>query len=155
MKESVVNAVLYTRIANAKQRIINSEINSQELSLRKYCETKAYNVLRVFNEIGSRQQLNCPELNNLYEYIASANGQIHKVVLTTWDRCSRDIEKTILVINKLKSMGVDVQTSNQDSKISSSEHGFILSVYMAQFELQQRSERIKMGIKRKQDGRKN
>jgi len=144
MKKSI-NVVLYTRVANSNGR----KINAQEVSLRKYCDTMGYNVLEAFTEIGSGIHSNRPVLNNLYTYISSRNGEINKVVLTTWDRCSRDVEQTLLIISKLTSLGVKVETSNQEPELSNSEQGFILSVYKAHNELKMRSERIKMGLKSK------
>jgi DNA invertase Pin-like site-specific DNA recombinase len=154
MKKSE-NVVLYTRVANAKRKNINSETNAQEVLLRKHCDTMGYNVSEAFTEIGSGIQPNRPALDNLYTYIASRNGEINKVLLTTWDRCSRDVGQTLLIISKLTSLGVKVETSNQEPELSNSEHGFILSVYMAHNELQMRSEKIKMGLKMKKDGRNN
>ena len=153
--EKSLNVVLYTRVANVKRRKIKGEPNAQEVSLRKHCDTMGYNVLEAITEIGSGTEPNRPVLNNLYTYIASRNGEINKVLLTSWDRCSRDIWQTLLIIAKLKSLGVDVETFNQGADFSNSEHGFILTVYSAHYELQMRSERITIGLKSKKNGRSN
>lgn len=128
------NVVLYTRVANATELTADG-MSVQEKKLRTYCETKGHNVDRVFTEVGLGKLSNRPRLNELYDYIERNNTNIDMVVVTTWDRCSRDIEKTISIKCKLEAMGVEVCTSNQNSEIGNDEHSLALYVYQTNQEL--------------------
>ena len=125
-----INVVLYTRVANAEQEKIKSELQEQEIILRNYCDTKGYKVQEVIREISSGTETMRPELNVLYTYVFDNRDNIGKVLLTTWDRTSRDVEQTIDVIKKFQKIGVEVQTVNQAKDMSNREHQFALWVYL-------------------------
>ena len=128
------NVVLYVRVANATE-LTADRMSVQEEKLRAYCETHGYNVVGVFTEVGSWKLSNKPRLNELFAHIERNILNIDAVIVTTWDRYSRDIDKTLSIINKFEAMGVEVLTSNQNSEIGNDEHSLALFVYRAHQEL--------------------
>lgn len=129
------NVVLYTRVANAKNITTDNETSVQEKELRNYCEAKGHNVTKVFTEVGLGRAGNQPKLNDLLIYVEKNKANIDMVIVTTWDRCSRDIEKTISILYKLEAMGIEVCTLNQNSEIGRDEHLLALYVYKTHQEL--------------------
>ena len=56
------------------------------------------------------------------------------VLLTTWDRGSRDILKTLSIISKLEAMGVEVSTLNQNSEIREEKAKLFIKIHAKIFE---------------------
>jgi DNA invertase Pin-like site-specific DNA recombinase len=129
MKKSV-NVVLYTRVAQIEQDKTKSELNKQEESLLKYCQLNGYNVLGIFRDECSGNKFDRPAWIKLNEFIKTNSGKVNKIVCTTWSRFSRNITLAVAEIERLKSIGVEVSSSEQHLDFTNKDSKMILSIYM-------------------------
>lgn len=129
------NVLLYTRNSISEQPNNYNDLYTQATILKRYCNANNYNILHHYYDEQSSVELRRKGWDSLYKFVKNNIGLVDTVLFTSWDSCSRDVEKTLLIIKEFKSMGVAVLTVNQSSEISNHEHSFILSVYLSQDEI--------------------
>src|SRR5690348_512822 len=125
-----------------KRAIIMSRVSSDEQSkgysldiqldkLRDHCLKQDITIVREYKEDYSAKNFNRPQFRALLEFAQSNKGKLDLLLVTSWDRFSRNVSESFKMIERLKGYGVEVQAIEQPLDISIPENLMILSVYLA------------------------
>ena len=106
-------AVLYRRVSTTEQKDNGNSLTTQQNSLRGFCDRHSIEVAKEFEEDYSAKNFNRPAYANLLKFLVSQKGNIDYLLLTKWDRFSRNVEETLIMKGQLKAMGVEVNCIEQ------------------------------------------
>lgn len=124
------NIVIYTRVRNNDQAVVDSETKKQLALCSKYCEIKKYNIVASFIETYSGQTLKGPEWKKIIELVKNGGDNISKIVFTDWDRFSRNRAETMQAIIALKKINVELECIEQPIMFENLEEtNILLSIY--------------------------
>lgn len=59
--------------------------------LTKYCKRNEVNVIKHYREDHSAKDFNRPQFQNFLQYVKSNKGKIDTLLITSWDRFSRNL----------------------------------------------------------------
>jgi site-specific DNA recombinase len=140
--------VLMSRVSSDEQALGYS-LGVQEDSLLKYCARNEIQVVLRFREDHSAKNFERPEFKKFMEYAKKNKGKIDCLLVTTWDRFSRNITDAFVIIQKLRNMGIAVHAIEQPIDPSIPENLAILAMYLAipEIDNMRRSSKIKSGIR--------
>ena len=96
-------AVIMSRVSSDEQAQGYS-LGVQEVSLTKYCEKNNIIIVQKFREDYSAKDFNRPEFTKFLTYARKHKGQIDYLLVTSWDRFSRNITDAFIMMN-LKELG--------------------------------------------------
>lgn len=141
-------AVLMSRVSSEEQARGYS-LDVQEESLLKYCTRNNIMVLQKFREDHSAKDFNRPEFKKFLEYAKKNKGRIDLLLITSWDRFSRNITDALLVLRRLKNLGISVQAIEQPIDLSIPENKVVLAMFLAipEIDNDRRSIKIKQGMR--------
>ena len=141
-------AVLMSRVSSEEQAQGYS-LDVQEESLLKYCTRNNITVLNKFREDHSAKDFNRPEFKKFLEYAKKNKGRIDLLLITSWDRFSRNITDALLVLRRLKNLGISVQAIEQPIDLSIPENKVVLAMFLAipEIDNDRRSIKIKQGMR--------
>ena len=145
MNKPLINIVLYLRVSTDEQAEKGFSLDYQEESLRRFCEIKGYNIVKVFREDHSAKNFDRPEWNKLHAYVKANKKSIHKLLFAKWDRFSRNIEQAFTVLAQYEEMGIEVNASEQLLDPQNPDNRMILAMYLAIGE----TERLKISSRTK------
>ena len=106
-------AVLYRRVSTTEQKDYGNSLTTQQNSLRGFCDRHSIEVVKEFEEDYSAKNFNRPEYANLLKFLVAQKGNIDYLLITKWDRFSRNVEETLVMKGQLKAMGVEVNCTEQ------------------------------------------
>ena len=120
----------------------------QEEALTKYCDKNNISIIYKFREDYSAKNFNRPEFNRFLLYARKHKGQIDYLLVTSWDRFSRNITDAFLMIRTLKNLGITVQAIEQQTDMSIPENKAMLALFLAipEIDNERRSIKIKGGM---------
>lgn len=132
-------------------------LDIQMNKLLSYCQNENLNVLLTFKEDYSAKHFNRPEFNKILQYVRKNKGKVEYILVTTWDRFSRNFVEVIAMIKKLKNYGSMVQAIEQPIDISIPENLLLQAMYLAlpDIDNKRRSLKITEGVraaKKQEDG---
>lgn len=139
--------ILYTRVSS-DQQVSNTSLDEQERIGREYCESRDYDVVRVFREEGeSAKYLDRTELLNAIEYCANKSNKIDIFLVYKMDRFSRNLENHLHIKKILRGYGVRLVSMTEvlDDTPSGVLFENILASF-AQFDNDQKRERVINGM---------
>lgn len=85
------NIIIYCRVSSDEQAL-GSSLQVQEESIRRYCETKDYNIIKVYKEDESAKTFEKrPMMMHIVDYVKKNRGKVQKLLFLRWDRFSRDL----------------------------------------------------------------
>ena len=84
------NAVLYRRVSTTDQKNFGTSLNTQKSQLLKWCDSNEVNILKDFEEDYSAKSFNRPAIAELRKYILDNPKKVDLLLVTKWDRFSRD-----------------------------------------------------------------
>lgn len=149
-------AVLYNRVSTVEQTHGYS-LDDQEEQLLKYCKSNNIQPLKVFTEDHSAKNFNRPTFNKLLEYLKIYKGKVDYLIVTKWDRFSRNLLESFQMINHLcQNFGVQVLTLeiNFDDDLPESLLIKAITLAMPEAENRRRALNTKSGMRKAQrDGR--
>jgi putative DNA-invertase from lambdoid prophage Rac len=141
-KSGHLRVAIYARVSTHDQNC-----DRQESELKSYADRCAYNVVRIYKEIGSGAKNDREERKKIIELARSRSIDIILVSeLTRWGRSTIDL---IDSLNQLQSWGVSLVAQNGFQFDLSTPHGKMIASIMAtlaEFERDLLKERIKSGI---------
>ncbi|MFV8321803.1 recombinase family protein [Flavobacterium sp. LS2R12] len=145
-----INVITYGRVSTEEQKENGFSLNHQEEMLKKYCEIKEYNILRHYVEDYSAKTFNRPEWKILMDYVKKNRNSIDMILLTKWDRFSRNAKGAMAVIRELLKMGIIVNAIEQPLDMTIPENKLILAMYlvMPEIENDKIAQRTKDGMRR-------
>jgi site-specific DNA recombinase len=136
MENSKTNVVIYCRVSTDEQAQKGFSLDYQEESLKRYCDSRNYNIVKVYREDHSAKNFNRPEWSKLKTYVKSNKKEIHKVLFAKWDRFSRNVEQALTVLREFDSIGVELNATEQYLDTSNSDNKMVLAIYLTAGEVE-------------------
>jgi DNA invertase Pin-like site-specific DNA recombinase len=120
----------------------------QEDSLIRYCEKNDITIIQKFREDHSAKDFNRPRFKDFLIFARKHKGQIDYLLITSWDRFSRNLTDAFVMIRTLKNLGITVQAIEQQTDMSIPENKAILAMFLAipEIDNERRSIKIRGGM---------
>ena len=143
------NVILYRRVSTTDQKLNGHSLNTQNNSLREFARINGMNVVREYMEDFSAKNFNRPEFRKLEEYVKKNKGKVDYILITNWDRFSRNIGDGLNVIYSMKALGVEINCTDSWIDYNDPSHVLILSVYLAGPEVENKikSQKVKVNMR--------
>ena len=145
----IKNVVLYCRVSTEEQEK-GSSLDWQEDYLRRYCDMKNYNVVKVYREDKSAKSGfgNRKEFQALMKFCKTNKHDIDYVFVYRWDRYSRNLKEALINLDYFDKLHIEVNSVEQNIDFHASDYITMLSLYisMAQSEDTKISRRTREGI---------
>lgn len=147
MKKKVI---LYVRVSTDEQAKLGYSLGHQEAVLSKYCEFKGYEVVGIFNEDHSAKNFERPEYQKLMRYCKANKREVDYVLITKWDRFSRNQRDALQEIKHFSDLGIEVNAAEQWIDFSIPHNKMMLSIYLTIPEIDNdvRGINTRMGMRR-------
>ena len=105
-------AILMSRVSSDEQaKGYSLDIQVEKLS--EHCRREAISVVNIFKEDHSAKNFNRPEFKKLLQYLKANKGKVDLLLVSTWDRFSRNLTESFAMIDRLKNLGIEVQAIEQ------------------------------------------
>ena len=142
------NAILMCRVSSDEQAKGYS-LNIQKEQLEKYCLNNNINIVNCFKEDHSAKNFNRPEFDKFLKSIQRNKGKVDTLLVTSWDRFSRNLTDSLIMIRKLRALGIEVHAIEQPIDLSIPESKAMLALYLAipEIDNDRRSLKITGGIR--------
>lgn len=142
------NAVLMCRVSSDEQAKGHS-LDVQDEQLRKYCDRNEINIVKVYREDHSAKSFDRPEFKNFLQFAKLKKNRVDTLLITSWDRFSRNITESLNMLSRLEKMGIQVHAIEQPIDMSVPENKLMLSMYLVLPEIDndRRSIKIRGGIR--------
>jgi hypothetical protein len=149
-------AILYIRVSTGMQASKGFSQRSQLDRLEKYCRDNNIKIYDTVYEDCSAKTFDRPGWKTLFSLLKTKKTGVDTLLFTSWDRFSRSIIDSYTMIEKLKALGVSVQTVDHPVDFNTVESKYRLAIHFAESEAENArlSERVRRGIlKAKQEGK--
>ncbi len=140
-----MKAALYLRVSTADQTTLN-----QEIELQKYCQRENIQVYSVYKDEGvSGSKTSRPELDRMLRDMRE--GKFEVVIVWKFDRLGRSTAHLLQVLEELKNRNVRLIATSQniDTSTSMGKFFFVILSGFAEMEREMKTERIRLGLKRR------
>lgn len=102
-------AVLYTRVSTDEQALKGYSLIDQKQVLQKACHSDGVAVVDHFCDDGfSAKTFKRPSFEKMLSCLKNGALKFDYLYVVKWDRFSRNIENSYLMIRELRSLGVEV-----------------------------------------------
>jgi len=142
------NAVIMCRVSSDEQaKGFSLDIQLEQLT--KYCLRNNIDVINSYREDHSAKNFNRPEFQKFLQFIKKNKGKIDLLLITSWDRFSRNLTDSLLMLRTLDNLGIQVQAIEQPIDMSIPENKAMLALYLAipEIDNDRRSIKIKGGVR--------
>ena len=148
MQTTMKKAALMSRVSSDEQAKGHS-LDVQEETLTKYCDRNQIEIVYKFREDHSAKNFKRPAFNEFLKYIRANRGKIDSLLITTWDRFSRNHFDSLGMIMKLKHYGITTIAIEQPLDLSVPENKLLHSMYLVlpEIENDRRSIKIRGGVR--------
>ena len=100
--------ILYRRVSTTDQKESGNSLNTQHNSLRDFARKNGMNVVNEYEEDYSAKNFNRPEFKKLQDFVKKSKGKVDYILITSWDRFSRNAHDALGVIHNMRELGVEV-----------------------------------------------
>jgi site-specific DNA recombinase len=141
-------AVIMCRVSSDEQAKGYS-LGVQLEQLTKYCDRNDISIVKQYMEDHSAKNFNRPEFQNFLQYVKRNKGEVDLLLITSWDRFSRNLSDSLVMLSTLEKLGVKVQAIEQPIDLSIPENKAMLALYLVipEIDNDRRSIKIKGGIR--------
>jgi site-specific DNA recombinase len=142
------NVVIMCRVSSEEQAKGYS-LSVQFEQLTNYCKRNEANVIKYYREDHSAKDFNRPQFQNFLKYVKNNKGKIDTLLITSWDRFSRNLTDALVMLRRLAKVGVQVQAIEQPIDMSIPENKAMLAIFLAipEIDNDRRSIKIKGGMR--------
>ena len=142
------NAVIMSRVSSEEQAKGYS-LDVQLDQLTNHCKKNNIYVVKHFKEDHSAKDFNRPEFQKFLVYAKNNKQNIDLLLVTSWDRFSRNITDSLVMLRKLEKLGIQVQAIEQPIDMSIPENKAMLALFLAipEIDNDRRSIKIKGGMR--------
>ncbi len=150
------NAIIYTRVSTDEQADKGYSLKAQKEQLERFCAVKGFNIVAHYQDDHSAKTFDRPEFKKLLEFAKANRHQIDVLLVSKWDRFSRNVTESLNMIQTLKKLGIRVETVEQQLDLDVPENKLILSIYLTAPEVEndRRAMNTAAGMRRaKKEGR--
>ena len=124
------NVIIYVRVSTDEQKANGYSIPHQLTILRKYCELRGWTIVNTYEEDFSAKNFNRPEYKSLFKFCKSHKREIDYVLITKWDRFSRNINHALNEIDALDNLGIEVNAVEEWIDFSIPQNKLLLTLYL-------------------------
>jgi site-specific DNA recombinase len=144
----VRKAIIMARVSSDEQAKGYS-LDIQEDSIRKWCADREITIIKCFREDHSAKDFNRPQWKELKTYAKSQHKNIDMLLVTTWDRFSRNTTDAFNELYDFKKLAIEVQSIQQPIDFNIPESKVLLAIYLTLPEVDndRRSMKIKEGMR--------
>lgn len=141
-------AVIMCRVSSDEQAKGYS-LDVQLEQLTKYCDRNDISIVKQYREDHSAKNFNRPEFQNFLQFVKSNKGEVDLLLITSWDRFSRNLSDSLVMLSTLEKLGVKVQAIEQPIDLSIPENKAMLALYLVipEIDNDRRSIKIRGGIR--------
>jgi len=141
-------AVIMCRVSSDEQAKGYS-LDVQFESLTRHCAREGVEIIKHYKEDHSAKNFSRPEFKKFLEYAKSNKGKIDMLLITSWDRFSRNLTDSLIMLRKLKAMGIEVHAIEQPIDMSIPENKAMLAIFLAipEIDNERRSIKIRGGVR--------
>lgn len=141
-------AVIMCRVSSDEQAKGYS-LSVQLEQLTNYCKRNDIEVVKYYREDHSAKDFNRPEFQKFLQYVKKNNTNIDYLLVTTWDRFSRNVTDSFVMIRDLRKLAIEVQAIEQpiDFSIPESKAMLALNLVLPEIDNDRRSIKIRGGIR--------
>ncbi|MCR6638766.1 MAG: recombinase family protein [Sporocytophaga sp.] len=142
--------ILYVRVSTDEQAKYGYSLGHQELILTKFCEIKGWEVVDIYKEDYSAKNFDRPEYKKLFKYSKAHKREVDYILVSKWDRFSRNQTDALQEIKKFSEMNIEVNAIEQWIDFSIPHNKMMLSIYLTIPEIDNdvRGINTKMGMRR-------
>lgn len=146
--KTIRTAAIMARVSSDEQAKGYS-LGVQEESLTKYCEREGIDIMETVREDHSAKDFNRPAFKQFIQRAKKNKGSIDALLFTSWDRFSRNITESLIMIRELRSIGIEPMAIEQPLDLSVPESKAMLALYLAMPEIDndRRSIKIRGGVR--------
>lgn len=101
-------AILYARVARADQESSQTQVQLDEL--KAFCEKQGITIVGSHSDVGSGATFERRGFQEMLEAIRSGKEQADVILITRWDRFSRNLTGALEMIKTLRTMGIKVKS---------------------------------------------
>jgi site-specific DNA recombinase len=149
--KSVKKAVIYTRVSTEDQATKGYSLIDQEEILRKACAQDGAEIVKHFQDDGySAKTFDRPGFQRMLGMLKSRQLTADLFYVVRWDRFSRNIEESYIMIKELRSLGVEVRCLEETLDSSDPASVLLRALKLAEPEMdnRRRAKNTQMGIRR-------
>jgi site-specific DNA recombinase len=141
-------AVIMCRVSSDEQAKGYS-LDVQLEQLTKYCDRNDISIVKQYREDHSAKNFNRPEFQNFLQFVKRNKGEVDLLLITSWDRFSRNLSDSLVMLATLEKLGVKVQAIEQPIDLSIPENKAMLALYLVipEIDNDRRSIKIRGGIR--------
>jgi site-specific DNA recombinase len=142
--------ILYIRVSTDEQARLGYSLGHQELVLTKFCELREFEIAGVYREDHSAKNFERPEYKKLFKFCKANKKEINYVLITKWDRFSRNQRDALQEIKSFSDFGIEVNAAEQWIDFSIPHNKMMLSIYLTIPEIDNdvRGINTRMGMRR-------
>ena len=142
-------AIIYTRVSTDEQANGYS-LRAQKEELERFAAQKGIQVIGHYEDDASAKSFNRPEFQNLLKYLKKNKGKVNYLLVSKWDRFSRNATESLVMIRTLESMQVEVNAITQWIDFSIPENLLLLMIYVSSPEVEnvRRGMNVKAGMRK-------
>ena len=130
--------ILYTRVSTDEQAERGNSLRDQETRLREYCARTGRVIVDHYKDDHSAKTFDRPQFNCLLRFLEKNRGKVNELLVLKWDRFSRDMSSAWSMIDRLHSLGVEIQSSEQPVDWSIPENRLMIAFYLASPDVENR-----------------
>lgn len=142
------NAVIMSRVSSDEQaKGYSLDVQLEQLS--NHCKRNNINIIKHYKEDHSAKDFNRPEFQKFLVYANKNKQNIDLLLITSWDRFSRNITDALVMLRRLENLGIQVQAIEQPIDMSIPENKAMLALFLAipEIDNDRRSIKIKGGMR--------
>ncbi len=148
MLTKLKRAALMCRVSSDEQ-VKGYSLDLQDEALRKHCERYNIEIVYTFREDHSAKDFNRPEFKKFLTFLNKNKGKVDTLLFTSWDRFSRNITDSLIMLRRLESYGITSHAIEQPIDMSIPENKAMLAIFLCLPEIDndRRSIKIKGGVR--------
>ena len=143
------NAILYRRVSTTDQKENGNSLATQQNSLRAFANNNGMEVIREFQEDFSAKNFDRPEFNRLRDFVRANKNKVDYILITSWDRFSRNAYEGLGVISEMKTLGVEINSTENWTEHNDPQQLIMLMMYLGLPEVDNRvkSNKVKINMR--------
>ena len=142
-------AILYRRVSTTDQKVHGNSLNAQKSSLRDFCKNNGILIKKEFEEDYSAKNFDRPVIKELIEFAHKNKNDIDFLLITSWDRFSRNVFEAQSVIKELSGIGIEVNSIEHWIDYDDYNQLILHLIHLAMPEVdnRMRSQKVKTGMR--------
>ena len=141
--------ILYRRVSTSEQKEYGNSLTTQHDGLYGFCNSNQIAVIKDYEEDHSAKDFNRPIFSELIQYSTLNKKEVNLLLVTKWDRFSRNAHEALSMIKLFKSMGIEINSIEQWINHDDPNQLIMLLMHLGipEADNRMRSNRIKEGIR--------